>query len=484
MTTAAVHPPSGGYFSRVLCGQPAVWAAVVAVALVGLALRLFAASGDLWLDEIWSHELVGRLTSIDQVFWRINHDNNHFLNSVHLYLFGPDTPSVVQRALSIVLGVGTVVAAVAVTADRGQVTQVMAGLLFAVSYPMVHYGSEARGYSGLILFTLASILCLERVLNRRGSRLTLAVAVLFGFLSHLTMLGTVLVLVLWAAWLLLRRGDGAFRAGVETVRIFLPPFLVALPLAICIALSARAFGFTVGGSTPFTLDAFVAGYSGMIRSLFGLPSPLPDWFLILTACLLVCLTAWAWHGRRASLYVIGIVLLPGLMAQLHLPNLEFPRYFLVSGVLLLLWIAETLGRGLETRGWRRWAAALTLAVVLLGNGISLYRFFDAGRGSYSSIVDEMTAAGPATYSSTNGFRIPKVVDFYAGRLGRHTHFAPSDNWCLVRPDWLIVEMRDRSAQPTEQAQECDLVYDRVETAPSWGLSGIGWALYRKRDIAG
>ncbi|MDQ2633657.1 MAG: hypothetical protein M3Y78_07945 [Pseudomonadota bacterium] len=459
---------------------PAVWIAIAAIALVGLVLRLSAAAGDLWLDEIWSLDLVAGLTSIDQVFWRINHDNNHMLNSAWLYVTGPDVSPLVHRAVSIVLGAATVIAAAAVTADRGRPTQLAASLLFAISYPMVHYGSEARGYSGLVLFTLLSVFCLERRLDHRGGAVALAAAILFGFLSHLTMLGTVAMLVPWTAWLMLRRGDGPVRACLGTIWAFLPPFLAILPLVLCIILGARAFGFEIGSTSPFSLDALISGYGGMIRHLFGVPSRTPEWALVLLVWCLVCVSAWRCPSRRTSLYVIGIVGLPVLMAQLRLPNLEFPRYFLASGALVLLWAAEMLGRGLDAAGWRRWLAALALTAIVFGSGVSLTLFHESGRGSYAKIVDRMTREGPASYGAGNDFRIAKVVSFFARRHGRQAHRVETGDWCRKKPDWLIVEIRSEPAIPVERAPGCDLAYEHVESIRAWGLSGVGWALYRKR----
>ena len=477
--TSDVLPSSGPHVSQSLHGQAASWMAIAVIVVLALVLRLVAASGDLWLDEIWSVELVGRLTSVDQVFWRINHDNNHFLNSVWLYLTGPDVSPLVHRALSIAIGTATVPVAMTVVADRGRAAQLVAGLLFAVSYPLVHYGSEARGYAGLVLFTLLSIGCLQRRLDNRGSALALAATILLGFLSHLTMLASVAMLVVWSAWLLLMQGRGPLRAGGGTVWIFLPAFLAVLPLALCIAIAAKTFGFTIGGSSPFSWQDFVAGYGGMIRYLFGLPSSITGLPLIVAAFAFVCLSAWKWPSRRTSLYLIGIVGLPILVAQVQLPNLEFPRYFLASGTLLLLCIAEVLGRGFDAGGWRRWTAVAGFAAILFGSGASLSRFYEAGRGSYASIVEQVTRDGSAGYTSNKEFRTPKVVSFFAARQRRQTRLVEAADWCAEAPEWLILEIGSEPPKPVEMAPGCQLVYERVEVTKSWGLSGLSWALYQK-----
>jgi hypothetical protein len=279
---------------------------------------------------------------------------------------------------------------------------------------------------------------------------------------------------------MLMRGDGPVRAGLRTVWIFVPPFLAILPLALSIILGAKEFGFEVGSTTPFSLDAFASGYGGMIRYLFGLPAWVPEWALIVIVWCLVCVSAWRWPSRRASLYVIGIVGLPILMAQVRLPNLGFPRYFLASGALLLLWAAEMLGRGFDAAGWKRWVAVLALAAMVFGSGISLLRFYEAGRGSYAPIVDRMTRDGPAAYASNKEFRTSKIVAFFAKRQGRQADLVKAEDWCAKKPDWLIVEIRSEPPKPVEKPPGCDLFYEHVETAKSWGLSGVGWALYRKR----
>lgn len=465
---------------RFSLGEKDFWPTLAVIAVIGFVLRLSGAAGDLWLDEVWSLSLLDGVTSLDQIFWRINHDNNHFLNSAWLYLAGPDAPFILYRVPSIIIGTATVFAAAAVVADRGRPTQLIAALLFAVSYPIVNSGSEARGYSGLILFTLLAIWALQRRLDGRGSSWTLAAVVLLGFLSHLNMIATVLVLVAWTVWTLLRRGERPVRALTSTVTIFLPAFLAVLPLGGVMAYGAWTYGMTIGGFEPFTLQYFLSGAGNMAAYFLGLPRWLPKPLLILFALLIAGWAAWAAPGSRTRLYLLGIIAIPLLMLVLQLPNLRFPRYYLLSVILLLLCLAEVIGRGIAAGGWRRGVAVVALVAYLGSNGVSLWRFLDYGRGTYADVLAEMTWDDDASYASSNAFRTEMMIDFYARRAGQDTTLVRLADMCTRRPQWFILEVRDGVPAETEEWPECDLIYDGVLLTEKWGMSGITWALFRRR----
>ena len=53
---------------------------VLAAVAAGLCLRIIAAKGDLWLDEIWTLRLLEPVKSLGDVFFKVHHDNNHFCN--------------------------------------------------------------------------------------------------------------------------------------------------------------------------------------------------------------------------------------------------------------------------------------------------------------------------------------------------------------------------------------------------------------------
>src|ERR1700757_4940490 len=144
------------------------WRAIAVSGLVVLGgiLRLYGSRGDLWLDEILSLVLLEPVKSFGQIIWGINSENNHVLNSMYLYMIGPNSAPILLRGMSIVLGIASVVAAGLILRRDGILGALCAMLLFAVCYPVVHYGSEARGYLGLILFSLPSLFFLQREFGR------------------------------------------------------------------------------------------------------------------------------------------------------------------------------------------------------------------------------------------------------------------------------------------------------------------------------
>ena len=61
------------------------WALGVVV-LFFAVVRMVGVFGDLWLDEIWSLRMVQSIQSPLEIFTTLQHDNNHPLNSLFLYI--------------------------------------------------------------------------------------------------------------------------------------------------------------------------------------------------------------------------------------------------------------------------------------------------------------------------------------------------------------------------------------------------------------
>ena len=85
----------------------------VGLLLVSAGLRLLAARGDLWLDELWSLSFARQMTSPLDVWTAIHHHNNHPLNTLYLFvvvhLAGAHASPMFFRLLSLVSGAAMLV---------------------------------------------------------------------------------------------------------------------------------------------------------------------------------------------------------------------------------------------------------------------------------------------------------------------------------------------------------------------------------------
>lgn len=137
----------------------------VALLAAGFALRLAAGRGLLWLDEIWSLQNALSLTSPLEAVSVLRHDNNHILNTLLLLLIGPNQPLLLYRLPAIFAGTAAVAVAGWSGTQYGRIGRWTAMTLTASSYLLVHYSSEARGYSWLVLWSLTSYESLRRLLS-------------------------------------------------------------------------------------------------------------------------------------------------------------------------------------------------------------------------------------------------------------------------------------------------------------------------------
>ena len=162
---------------------------VIAAAIVlgAAAVRVPGLFSDFWLDEIWSLDNALAAASWTDIF-RIRFDNNHHLNSLYLWLIGDGAPLPVYRLPAFAAGIASVVAAWALAAREGRFPAIVTCVTFSLSYLLVYYSSEARGYALVVLFSLAGWLVVQRHAERpsKGHTLVLAACAVLGVMAHRT----------------------------------------------------------------------------------------------------------------------------------------------------------------------------------------------------------------------------------------------------------------------------------------------------------
>jgi len=462
--------------------------ALLAIIVIGCSLRVVSATGDLWVDEIWSLDQIAVARASGA--WRdwialYFHDNSHALNTLYLSAIGPDAPMIVTRMLSLVSGIGTVIVAAAIGWRRSPGEGLLLMGLTALSYPLVHYAGEARGYGPMLLACYAAFFVLDAYLRRpTKSRLIGFVTItVLGFLAHLTF---VVVLAGLGAWALISTYRDR-RDVISTAAALVPLF--GIQLVLVLAYGAVALNsFVIGGVTFLPAQEAV----GIIAALtFGLNA---DWFGPANAAVILGLAGvvavalvLAKGDSRWPIFLVVVLAFPLGGVLVERQPYVLPRYFIAAAPFALILAARCLMLIWSNGGWNRWLAGFLVAGFCMGNAMLLADFIRIGRGDYSAAIADMAAAspGPVRVAGTPGFSVGTMFHYHARRLelGRSFQYVSRDHEAGRPVDWYILGYLGGRAAPAQFAQSMgpapSALYRLWKIYPHWGLSGDTWAVYRR-----
>ena len=380
-------------------------AALLAIFLVGLALRLYGlGSESLWWDEVYAISTMAQPGPLEII--RLSSTDNNpplFYLILHYWmLFAGDSafsvrlPSAIAGALAIpvMYGIGRLLF------DRG--AGLLAAFILALSAYNVRYAQEARGYSLMVLLTLLSFYFFVKLARGGSSRYTsvgyvvctalliyahfygvffVAAQVLYLLVSRENLrrwvLPGVALALLYVPWVLLLAVNvlspaGAWRGGTtwipeptlaDSIRIF-HAYSESLPLAIV-----------------FTL---LAGY-GLFRIVRG---DKPAAYLLL-----------AW--------LLVPIVVPFIVSHLYRPMLV-DRYTIAASPAFYLLVTQGIAgfKGF-VYGERRYAQALLVVLVATLSVVSITGYFGA--------VTKQPWREVAGYLDTHG-RAGDLVLLYGGAL--------------------------------------------------------------------
>lgn len=167
------------------------WGIIAVILLVALGLRIWRLNTQLWLDEIATAVNYVR-TGPGHILSIYDSQNHHILYSFLAWgsasLFGEQPWAL--RLPSVLFGLGGI--ALIYVLGRQVTTRteaILAALLASVLYHHVWFCQNARGYTGMLFFTLASSICF--IAGMRGGRrrtwILYAVAAALGAWVHMTM---------------------------------------------------------------------------------------------------------------------------------------------------------------------------------------------------------------------------------------------------------------------------------------------------------
>jgi len=476
------------------------------VAVFGVG-RFAGLCNDLWLDEIWSLRLVQQLRSPAEILTRLWHDNNHPLNSLWLYLVGPDQPAWAYRLLSWFMGTATVGLAGLIvqrqyqqlhpdeTPARAGVAGLIAATLVGGSYFLIHFSSEARGYGPAVGFGFLALYALGRAPERPASGwgFVYGLSCVLGLLSHLVAFQVLLAGLVWSGVKLFTNWSAwrdrlvhllCWQAGPW---LFLGLYYLGFVRKVQVGGGPKlALGEVLGTLSAFSLG-FPGGKGGVGAMLV---------FLVVTILALVLLLRR--DRAMAGFYAMGVFVAPAIVQMFSRFGLLYPRYFIVSAALGLLLAGYALVR-LAVCGRGRMglmgrigpiAAGGLLTGFLIGNGLHTGRLVRDGRGQYQAAlryIAKRTPAGAITVSSDLDFRNFGVMDYYKAAVGpaHRLHYYPTQQPPPEGLQWIFLHRLDESTPvpPDALHDAAGRDYQLVRVFPHAPLSGWEWYVYRNLDPA-
>ncbi len=494
--------PCAGTTARVPGGERiAWWIAGLAVVSAGLTLRVMGAWGELWLDEILTLNLLAdRAPSPFHVFWSVQHDNVHPLYGFYAW-FMPDYPHpLLYRLPALLLGAGTIVLAGLIGRRRSAAEALFAMVLAALAYPMVHYGSEARGYGPMMFCILMAFWLIDGDLQEGAARRRSWVALAFvgAVLFHATAVLAVLALGLWFLLDRFRETGSPPRARAQAFRYFLPGMVVLLFLYSVFVAAALTNGVQWGGfvGPAGVAGRFVAQVGEMVKMFWGLPAIMPAWAgLGAVAAGVAAVIAWLFRqrDRRAPLYVIVLLGLPAALFVAGMNAHAFGRYYLFALVFLVPLAAQGLAGAWHRGRMGKTVCLVLLAMFLAGSARSNALFLAHGRGDMRAVIARLVEPGRgavvrvgADYKWRFG-----IIATYHGRdvaPGIRFEILQLGGFGPAPPRWLVLHhyptsgavafaARGRQPAPRVKAAGARYVLDRVYR--HWGLSGFDWMVYRR-----
>ena len=176
----------------ILCQHKKLTMAILGIILfAAFALRLYALDLGLWFDEIMTYVTYARMP-FGEIITTYDSQNNHFLFSLLTHgsfrIFGESAWSL--RLPAVLFGIGSIFAIYLLGRQVCSIREsLLSTALLTFSYHHIWFSQNARGYTGLLFWTILASWLFMRSLrgNRRLFWVLYAFSVTLGAYTHMTM---------------------------------------------------------------------------------------------------------------------------------------------------------------------------------------------------------------------------------------------------------------------------------------------------------
>jgi hypothetical protein len=459
-------------------------AAGIAILVVATAIRICGAFNDLWLDEIWSIKIAGRVSSPPDVFTKLHHEINHYFNTLWLWWVGNRGNWPGYRIPSLVAGSVAVALAGLIGLRRNRTNAFMAMFVVGFSYVMVLYSSETRGYAMTVFFSFLSYYALDCYLEkpRWQTAVLFSISSILGLVSQPIFAGFLCAAFVWSAYRLAK----PFRGWKPVLAGLLPchaaPFVF---LAILYWIDIRKI--VAGGGTPS--PSLIGAYGTALAWGLGMASSTISKFLMCVAAAAIFYAGirLLWNEKSdAPIFFAGVIaVFPVLLIIIRGSNVIYTRHFIIAIAFLLILFSYILASLYDRGGPYRIGCVVLLAIYFLTNGQLVMTFFKYGRGHYRDAIRfmaENTKFPRVTIGSDHDFQTTMVLEFYGREpLGaKDEKYLPRNLWPPNGPEWFVCH-KESFENPTPPALQLNdnngHQFELVKTFPSAPLCGLHWFIY-------
>lgn len=463
-------------------------ALLVAASIVAFAARVIDLGDTLWFDELWSRRDALNASSAGELLRVALAQNSHLLVAFWMDWLGASAPAWLYRLPSFVYSALTLLLAIALGRDlEGPRGAWIYACVFGLSAFLIHYGTEARGYSGLLFHSLLGFSLLSRSLDAaarspvRGG--LFGVNALFGLLSHPIFGAFLSGAGLWLALRLLR---GLARTR-SVDRALLGYAVSALGLPASAVLATRAAGVALQTQPDGPEASLLQVWLQFLHYGFGVPESVPSAIACTVALGALSLLAYASASDRLQRSRVELLALlaiaPIAVLALSGSSVLYPRY--LAPALPCLYVLGIRGAlALCDRSAQvRWAVTALLLLYFTGQASVLVPMLRHGRGQYLEALREMAARDASALIRVGvdqPFRNAMVIDYFATKLDEPRRFEVVPLWTILetQPRWILFHrIADEGPTPDDPLHDFGLRYERVGTYAKSGPSGWHWFLY-------
>ena len=135
---------------------------IIILLALGTVIRVHAAQGDLWLDEIWSIEMAKIAKSPMTILFGLHRDNNRYLNTAYRAMIGHGRSPILYCAAALAGSMVMMLVLLVKNQFPDPAGRIIWTLVTTASYLFTLYSSEARGYALALLFAILTYAARDR----------------------------------------------------------------------------------------------------------------------------------------------------------------------------------------------------------------------------------------------------------------------------------------------------------------------------------